>query len=287
MRSLLMISAVLVALVTPGFALAQENTEPDPNMPRPIAARDTVWLEELTWLEVRDAIKAGKTTAIVAAGGIEQNGPYVATGKHNYVLQATAEAIARGLGNALVAPIVKFVPEGNIDPADGHMKYPGTFSVSAETYAALLTDIAGSLRQHGFKHIIFIADSGGNVEGMQAVASKLATAWKGTPTVHYIHEYYDQDIWSYDYLKSLGIVQKPDVKSSMRSGIHDDYHYEAIIATVDPRHIRLEERKKAGLASIHGVSVVPVQKTIANGKKLIEYRAGITVAAIKKALNKP
>lgn len=286
MRTLLA-AVTLVLALAPGFACAQENTDPDPNMPRPIAARDSVWIEELTWLEVRDAIKAGQTTAIVATGGVEQNGPYVATGKHNYVLQATCEAIARRLGNALVAPIVKFVPEGDIDPPTDHMKYPGTFSVSSATYEALLTDIAGSLRQHGFRHIVFIADSGGNVDGMQAVANKLAAAWKGTPTVHYIREYYEQDIWSYDYLKSLGIVQQPDVKSSQRGAFHDDYHYESIIATVDPRHIRIDEREKTSLASIYGISVVPIQKTVANGRKLIEYRVGITVEAIKKALGQP
>ena len=58
---------------------------------RPIPAIDRVFIEELTWMEVRDAIKAGKTTVIVGTGGIEQNGPYVATGKHNYVLEATTE----------------------------------------------------------------------------------------------------------------------------------------------------------------------------------------------------
>ncbi|MEE8477748.1 MAG: hypothetical protein V3S19_05225, partial [Gemmatimonadales bacterium] len=55
--------------------------------PRPIDALNSIWIEELTWMEVRDAIAAGKTTAIISTGGIEQNGPYVATGKHNYILQ--------------------------------------------------------------------------------------------------------------------------------------------------------------------------------------------------------
>jgi len=285
MRTLL--AAVTLVLTVAPCSPAQENSEPNPHMPRPIAARDTVWIEELTWLEVRDAIRGGKTIAIVPTGGIEQNGPYVATGKHNYVMQATSEAIARRLGNALVAPIVKFVPEGSIDPPSDHMKYPGTFSVSQDTYEALLTDIAGSLRQHGFRHIVFIGDSGGNGEGMQAVADKLRGAWKGTPTVHHIREYYEQDIWSYDFLKSLGIVQTPDVKSSQRGAIHDDYHYESIVATVDARHIRLDERKKAGLASIYGVSVDRIETTIANGKKLIEYRAALTAAAITKAVAQP
>ena len=73
---------------------------------------DTVWLEEMTWMDVRDAMKAGKTTIIISTGGIEPNGPWLALGKHNYVLRANCDAIARKLGNALCAPIVPFVPEG-------------------------------------------------------------------------------------------------------------------------------------------------------------------------------
>jgi creatinine amidohydrolase/Fe(II)-dependent formamide hydrolase-like protein len=173
--------------------------------PRPIPAIDSVLIEELTWMEVRDAIKAGKTTAIVGTGGIEQNGPYVATGKHNYVLQATTEAIARKLGNALVAPIVKFVPEGDIEPPTDHMKYPGTISLREETFKLLLTDICSSLKQHGFKDIILIGDSGGNQNGMKEVAEGLNKKWSGAKTVvHYIPEYYEQDIWSFDYLKTIG-----------------------------------------------------------------------------------
>src|SRR5581483_8026095 len=133
---------------------------PDPNQPRPIAAVDSVFTEELTWMEIRDALKAGKTTVIVATGGVEQNGPYLATGKHNYILRATTEAIARKLGNALVAPIVAFVPEGQITPPTEHMKYPGSISLTEETYERLLTDICASFRTHGFAQIILIGDSG-------------------------------------------------------------------------------------------------------------------------------
>ena len=94
--------------------LSKRADSPDPNMQRPIEALDSVFIEELTWLEVRDAVRSGKTTAIIATGGVEQNGPYLATGKHNYVLRPVTEAIARGLGDALVAPIV------------AHLTYNGT-----------------------------------------------------------------------------------------------------------------------------------------------------------------
>src|SRR5581483_747644 len=95
-------------------------------------------------------------------GGVEQNGPYLVTGKHNVILRATTEAIARKLGDALVAPIVPFVPEGDIDPPSLHMKYPGSISVTEATFESLLTEICASLRVHGFRRILLIGDSGGN-----------------------------------------------------------------------------------------------------------------------------
>ena len=270
-------------------AFPQERREPSPdlNAPRPIDARDSVWIEELTWMEVRDAIRAGHTTVIVPTGGIEQNGPYVATGKHNYVLQATAEAIARRLGNTLVAPVVKFVPEGRIDPPAGHMRYPGTISVSQDTFVALLTDIVSSLKQHGFREILLIGDSGGNSAGMQKVADALTAKWQGAGVrVHHIREYYETDMWSFDYLKEIGIKQMPDVRSASRAGIHDDYHYESIIMTVDPTHVRVKERQAKGLFSINGVDMNPPEAAIENGKKLVEYRARLTVDAIRKAVSR-
>lgn len=140
---------------------------------RPIQALGSVWLEELTWMEVRDALAAGATTIIIPTGGIEQNGPYLALGKHNYVLEQTCEAIARKLGDALCAPILKLVPEGDIDEPSGHMRYPGTISMRQETFRAILTDMAMSLETHGFKDIVFIGDSGGNQDGMEAVAKEM------------------------------------------------------------------------------------------------------------------
>src|SRR5436190_18662764 len=166
-RFLLFAAFVLSIAAVPSVVRTQTSPPPnqvmpDLNAPRPIDIRDSVWLEELTWMEVRDLMKAGKTTIIVPTGGVEQNGPYLAAGKHNYVLQATCPAIAKKLGNALCAPVVPFVPEGDIDPPAQHMKYPSTISLTETTYRAMLTDIASSLKSHGFERIILIGDSGGN-----------------------------------------------------------------------------------------------------------------------------
>jgi creatinine amidohydrolase/Fe(II)-dependent formamide hydrolase-like protein len=274
--SVLLSLALQQPAVRPGSSPQAAN--PDPNMARPIAARDTVFLEEMTWLEVRDAMRAGKRTAIVASGGVEMNGPYLALGKHNYILRATTEAIARTLGDALVAPVIPFVPEGDITPPSGHMRYPGTISVRQDTFRALVTDIAESLRTHGFEHVILIADSGGNVAGMQEVVAALSAKWGGKPTIHYIAEYYDYPGLT-KWLESQGVHEVDE-------GLHDDYGISSIVMTVDPAHARMKERMAAGRFSINGVPLAPAEKTIAMGRKAVDWRASVTAEAIRRAIGK-
>ncbi len=247
--------------------------------PRPIDALNSVWIEELTWMEVRDALATGKTTVIIPTGGIEQNGPYVATGKHNYVLQTACEWIARDLGNALCAPIIKLVPEGNIEEPSGLMRYPGTISLREETFEMVLDDVASSLRAHGFKDICFIGDSGGNQRGMAAVADALNARWSDA-RAHYISEYYDNaGIVAY-MERELGITEPTD------DGYHDFYWITALMMVTDPSTVRYEQRVKAGKATINGVSIAPKEETIEVGKKLTRFRVDQTVKAIKAAISR-
>jgi creatinine amidohydrolase/Fe(II)-dependent formamide hydrolase-like protein len=245
--------------------------------PNPIPTPNTVWMEEMTWMDVRDALKAGKTTVIIASGGMEPNGPWLASGKHNYVLQANCEAIARKLGNALCAPIVKFVPEGDVDPPTIHMASPGTISMRENTYRALLTDIAVSLAHHGFKNIIFIGDSGGNQPGQRAVADSLTAIWKGNPVIAHVQEYYDY-AGVERFMRDHGIV---DGKSD---ALHDDPIISLNMFAADPRSIRYDERVKAGKATINGVSIADRQKNAELAKQIVEYRATTTVDAINRAI---
>jgi len=282
----LMLSSLAALLFMGAQATAQDPVHPDPNTPRPIEALDTVFLEEMTWMEIRDALRAGKDTVIVSTGGVEQNGPYLAAGKHNYVLRATTEAIARKLGNALVAPIVAIVPEGDIDPPSEHMLYPSTIGVTEETFRRLLTDICASLRTHGFKHIVLIGDSGGNQRGMKAVAEALNARWaegkspSKTPSrVYFIPEYYDYPGVT-RWLEQQGITQTPE-------GIHDDFAITAIMMTVDPTTVRMAQRIAADKFRINGVALGPAEKTIAWGRKIVDFRAETTISALQRAMAAP
>jgi creatinine amidohydrolase len=276
MRTLIAVVAVALA------GLAQDKPKPmkpDPQGPRPIAARETLFIEDMTWMEVRDAMKAGKDTVIIATGGVEQNGPYLATGKHNVILRGTTQAIAEKLESALIAPIVAFVPEGDIDPPTDHMKYPGSISLTEPTYRALLVDICASFRTHGFKHLVLIGDSGGNQDGMKQVSADLNAKWAdGKTRVHFIPEYYDYGGLA-KWLEGEGIKQ-------VSEGIHDDFAIEAQMLLVDPVSVRMKERIAAGKFRINGIDLAPAEKTIEWGKKIVAHRAEQTVAAIHKAMGK-
>lgn len=276
-RAMLLASSLLVVFLARASAPPPSATTPDPNSPRPIAARDSVFIEELTWMEVRDALRSGKTTVLMATGGVEQNGPYLAAGKHNVILRATTEAIARKLGDALVAPIVPFVPEGEIDPPSEHMLYPSTVSVSEDTYERLLTEICECFRVHGFADIVLLGDSGGNQDGLRAVAERLNAQWAGgTARAHYIAEYYDY-AGVKSWLDAQGIEQTDE-------GIHDDFAITAQMMLVDPTTVRMEERLAKDCFRINGIDLAPAEETIAWGRRIVEFRAERTVEAIHKAL---
>ena len=262
-----------------GGGQCSENPYNCIDTPNPLTPPNTVWLEEMTWMDVRDAMKAGKTTAIISTGGIEPNGPWLALGKHNYVLKANCDAIARKLGNALCAPIVPFVPEGSLEPKSGHMMTAGTISMREETFQALLTDIARSYRMHGFENIILIGDSGGNQEGMKAVAEKLNAQWNAKPAVVHIPEYYAYNTVA-KLLVDLGVTQA-DAKTD---NLHDDPGIALNMFMTDPNSIRWQQRVKAGKATIDGVSLADKAKNLELGRKIVDMRATNTVAAIKKAL---
>src|SRR5580765_3598464 len=258
--------------------VASVNSQPRVNvadMPRPIDMRDTLWIEDLTVLEVRDLIKAGKTTALILTGGIEENGPYLTTGKHNNVLRAMGDPIARALGNALIAPIVTLEP-GNPE----RVRMPGTVLLSLDTFKAVVSDMAVSLKTQGFKHIVLLGDSGGNIKPLTEAAEALNATWKAAGSdvrAYSIPEYYNYGEVEEFEKTALGIHEQME-------GLHDDYYISAIIAVHDPNGVRMPERVKAGKFAINGISLAPIEKTVENGKKIIAFRTEKTVAAIRKAM---
>ena len=272
------VASLLVLLFSGGStaSAAQDGALQDVhNLPRPIEALDNVWIEELTMMEVRDALAEGKTTALILTGGIEENGPYLTTGKHNHVLRVMGESIARRLGDALIAPIVTLEP-GNPDNSSS----PGTVVLSRATYEAMLTDMATSLRAQGFRNVVMMGDSGGNLRSMGVVADALSAKWKdGSSGIYHIPEFYNYDDVLIFQRDVLGIDEDPRIE-----GLHDDYYITSIIMNDNPEFVRLDQRIAADKASINGISLLPVKQTLEHGRRLIEYRTDVAVGAIREAI---
>jgi creatinine amidohydrolase/Fe(II)-dependent formamide hydrolase-like protein len=228
---------------------------------------DTVFIEELTWTEVRDAIKAGKTTVILPTGGTEQNGPHMVLGKHNFIIRHTADRIARALGDALVAPVVAYVPEGNLDPPSGHMRYPGAITLPNEHYRKLLEYAARSFKVNGFRDIVFIGDS---------------KEWADTGVrIHFVPEYYSASGESFRaWLVSQG--EKPE-DIGTHAGITDTSQLMAI----DSKLVRRDKLANRGGFEGSGVSGNPTRASTAYGQKGLEIKVETTVRRLREMIGKP
>ena len=144
------------------------------------AQPESVFIEDLTWPELNRLVAAGTDTVIVPTGGTEQNGPHMVLGKHNLVVRAATERIARALGYALVAPVLKVVPEGPLEQPSGNLLFPGTLSLSEDSFERALQDIALSLARSGFKFICFVGDHGQSQAAQARVAQRLNLAWRAS-----------------------------------------------------------------------------------------------------------
>lgn len=236
---------------------------------------DTVILEELTWTEVRDAIRAGKTTVIFPTGGTEQNGPHMVLGKHNYIVAYAAEQIARRLGNALVAPVLAYVPEGDLDPPTGHMRFPGTITLPHEVFMKVTEYAARSFKLSGFKDIVLIGDSGPNQKGLQSVAAMLNKEWaRSDVRVHYISDYYSGNGFQ-EWLISQG--EKPEAIGA-HAGIYDTSQ----LMAVNPKLIRMDKLAPGGDARVSGVTGNPARSSITYGKKGLDMTIAAAVVQIQK-----
>jgi creatinine amidohydrolase/Fe(II)-dependent formamide hydrolase-like protein len=244
-----------------------------------LAAPASVFLDDYTWPELREAQHAGKTTIIIPVGGTEQSGPALALGKHNVRVRILAGRIAEALGNAIVAPVVSYVPEGSISPPAGHMRFPGTISIPDAAFQGLLEGAARSFKQGGFADIVLIGDHGGYQTQLKAVAQRLNKEWAATPTrAHFIDEYYR--------VTQTAFVQAMRAKglTPAQIGEHAGSADTSLMLATDPALVRQEAYDKAAReAPGNGVNGDPRAASLALGQAGVELIVSHSVAAIRQA----
>jgi creatinine amidohydrolase len=257
-------------------------------------AQKSVYLEELTTAEVAAMVKNSPSVVIIPVGGTEQNGPHMAIGKHNTRVKVLAGRIATQLTTQLaaqkistiVAPVVSYVPEGNINPPSEHMKWAGTVSISDDAFKSMLLSTARSFRQHGFTDIVILGDSGNYQTQLAQVAAafnkEASKDAKNTPSrMHFISDYYKATQGSYiAALKAKGL-------SDAEIGTHAASADTALMLAIEPAMVKPEkfaEAAKEGRAG--GTLGDPRAATAALGQIAADAMVKMSVLAIQKAIQK-
>ncbi len=253
-------------------------------------AQKSVYLEELTTQEVAAMVKNSPSVVIIPVGGTEQNGPHMAMGKHNMRVKVLSGRIATQLStqlaaqkiNTIVAPVVSYVPEGNINPPTEHMKWAGTISISDEAFKSMLLSAARSFKQHGFTDIVILGDSG----NYQSLLAQVATAFnkdaKNAPTrMHFIGEYYK--VTQSTYIAALKSKGLNDIEIGTHAGSADT----SLLMAIDPAMVKPDkfaEAAKNGRAG--GTMGDPRAASAELGQIGTDAMVKMAVLAIQKAIQK-
>lgn len=240
-----------------------------------------VFLEELTWMEVREATRAGKSTILIPIGGTEQNGPHMVLGKHNTRVKFLSGKIAAALGNALVAPVLAYVPEGQSSPPTAHMRFPGTITVPEPVFEAILESAARGFRLHGFKDVVFLGDHGGYQKSLQRAAATLNREWAKTSVrAHPIEEYHRAgEVGFAQILKNKGF-------GSEEIGTHAGLGDTSLALAVDPALVRAEKLTAPNKGKADGLYGDPRRATAELGKMGLDLVVDSTVEAIRQAISR-
>ncbi len=245
----------------------------DVSAPNPLPLSSTLELEKMTWMELRDRVKGGFTRVIVPTGGIEQNGPFVALNKHDLIAKAVSVRVAELVGNTIVAPVVSFVPEGGFNPRTGHMRYPGTISLSSDTFQKLLQDIVTSLSLSGFQEIVVVGDSRDSQDDIVRAVSQRTPQNSQNARVRYLTEFYNYEgvrAW----LRERGLNETPE-------NFHEELAFSLQLMAIDPSAVRYDPRLAVGAKSLGGVSLEDRERMTALGREIIEWRAKLIADAIR------
>ena len=246
-----------------------------------ITYAQSVRIEDLTWPEVRDAIAGGKTTAIVYAGSTEQKGPHMVIGQHNFVAYFVAGRIADTLGDALVFPILPFARTGDPTAKTGHMRFPGSVSLSSEVFLGVMRQITLSAIAAGFKEVYLMGDHGGGQSELKLAAETLDAEWAGRGVlVRYVPDL---------YFKSQEYARKYFTDHQIVWGTHADAWDTSELMYIDLAHkwIRPEKLAKSDnkQQATTGVDGDPTKATPEMGKLFIDFKVGAAVAQIREFRN--
>jgi creatinine amidohydrolase len=248
----------------------------------PLVAQRSVYIEDLTWPEVQQAIQSGKTSAIIYTGSTEQNGPHMAIGKHNFIARWVAGAIAIKLGDALVYPTLPFAPTGDAVKRTAHMRFPGSVTLTPQTYRSVVHDVALSAIDAGFHNVFIMGDHGDGQDVLGAVARELDAQWKPKGVrVFYVPDlYFKEKQQAHAYEASHGLPTH-----DVHAGTDDTSQLMALDGA--HRWIRADKLapSEGAQTARTGVDGDPTKASAALGDVFLQYKVDDAVTQIHQLLN--
>lgn len=205
-------------LLVAGFALAlltAAAVEPTPSFAAG-SHQPLVEFELMTWPEVKDALAAGKTTALIYTGGVEQRGPQNANGGHNLMARAIVKDIAIRLGNAIAMPVLP------ITPNNASAEFPGTIGLTNELLEAVLERMVEQSIVTGFKNVVVMGDHGGGQgEGDKNVYRKVAAQLNEKYSAQGIHVFYCDQVYMPANEEFEKRMAEKGIPRSLHAGVDD------------------------------------------------------------------
>jgi creatinine amidohydrolase len=264
---------VSISCATASAALAQT-----PQAPQAPVVPASWYIENLTWPEVRDAIAAGKATAIIYTGSTEQNGPHMALGKHNFVAHYVAGRIAQTLGDALVYPTLPFAPTGDPVAKTGHMRFPGSVSISPEVYLGVVRQVGLSAIAAGFRHVFVMGDHGGGQGELRSAAETLDRDWRERG----IRVFYVPDLYFKEKEQMRAYLRARGIPEDMHAGTDDTS--EIMYLDAAGQWIRRDKLAASDSTqeSTTGVNGDPTRATAVMGRVFIDHKVQNAVGQIRR-----
>ncbi len=231
-------------------------------------------LEMMTWPELKKAMEAGKTTALVYNGGTETRGPQCVNGGHSLMAHATVIAIAEKLGNAIAAPVLPFSPN------NASANLPGTIGLTAPLFAAINEQVAEQLIKNGFKNIVLMGDHGGGQKEMGEVAKKLTEKYAAQG----IRVIFCEDVYKLANDNFDKYLTAHNLPVSTHAGIPDTS--EMLFLGGDKGWVRKDLIATAVGSPEHpnGIRGDARPSTVALGKRIFDMKVDAAVSQIQKAL---
>jgi creatinine amidohydrolase/Fe(II)-dependent formamide hydrolase-like protein len=287
----LILAALALMASKQGLATDQTTGKKVVDKPAPHLRQEIVDIELLTWPEIYQAIhERGKTTVLLFNGGTEQRGPQGVTGAHNFIAQATADQIARKLGNALVAPVIPY----SINRANADL--PGTIGISSKTFADINEEVAEQLIGNGFKNVVLLGDHGGGQKELKEVAAKLDAKWapQGVRVVYSDGPYTQANQEFFAWLDKNGYPPSehagiPDTSELLYLEGNQRWIRKELLPTAlgDPPRKPGEPRDPNAKRINNGISGDARRSSYALGKRFIDLKVADGVAQIQELLKEP